>query len=187
MKKLTILVDMDDVLENLCEAWIKYLNIHNGTKVKMSDITDWDITKAFPHISREEVFAPLFKPDFWETVRPKEGAIEYVGRLIDDGHKVIVVTASHPDTVSCKLNQVLFRYFPCFTYKDVIIASQKALIKGDILIDDAPHNLIDFDGIGILMSANHNIGFDVKGHKIIRKCDWKSIYDDICFIAKGGI
>lgn len=26
MSKLTILIDMDDTIENLCEAWVGYLN-----------------------------------------------------------------------------------------------------------------------------------------------------------------
>ena len=50
MKALTVLIDMDDTLEDLCSEWVKYLNNKHGTSVKHSDITDWDMTKAFPSL-----------------------------------------------------------------------------------------------------------------------------------------
>lgn len=50
MKKLTILVDMDDTIENLCETWVAFLNETHGTTVHTDDIHDWDMTKAFPTI-----------------------------------------------------------------------------------------------------------------------------------------
>lgn len=114
MKTLTILVDMDDTLENLCEKWVDYLNDKHGTDVKYSDITDWDMSKAFPTIDKELMYEPLFDKALWERVTPLPGAVERVQQLINDGHKVVVVTASHQDTVSLKLNAVLFKYFPFF-------------------------------------------------------------------------
>lgn len=33
MKKLTILIDMDDTLEDLLGAWVSYLNTQYGTNV----------------------------------------------------------------------------------------------------------------------------------------------------------
>jgi hypothetical protein len=37
MRKLTILVDMDDVLNNLIERWVEELNILSGTSVAYED------------------------------------------------------------------------------------------------------------------------------------------------------
>lgn len=34
MKSLIVLVDMDDTIENLLQAWVNYLNEHHGTAVK---------------------------------------------------------------------------------------------------------------------------------------------------------
>lgn len=40
MRHLTILVDMDDTIENLAEAWVAYLNARHQTSTNLSDITD---------------------------------------------------------------------------------------------------------------------------------------------------
>ena len=54
MRHLTILVDMDDTIENLAEAWVAYLNARHQTSTNLSDITDWDISKAFPIVRSED-------------------------------------------------------------------------------------------------------------------------------------
>ena len=51
MKKLTILVDMDDVLENLVECWVDELNKKCGSSLCEEDITDWRIAKFFPSLT----------------------------------------------------------------------------------------------------------------------------------------
>lgn len=61
MKKLTILVDMDDVLENLVECWVDELNKKCGSSLCEEDITDWRIAKFFPSLTNED-FSPLSTP-----------------------------------------------------------------------------------------------------------------------------
>ena len=175
-KRLTILVDMDDTLENLLEEWVKFLNEEHNLRVDINNVTNWDMSKTFTMLSRQEIYAPLFNKSLWERVKPLPGAVQYVNRLIKDGHRVVIVTASHQDTVSIKLNDVLFKYFPFFTYKDVIITSQKQLINGDILIDDAPHNLEGGKYKGILMTAPHNKSYKAEEHGLVRVNDWEEIY-----------
>ena len=70
MKKLTILVDMDDTIENLCETWVAFLNETHGTTVHTDDIHDWDMTKAFPTIEKSQVYDPLFDENMWKRVTP---------------------------------------------------------------------------------------------------------------------
>lgn len=184
MRSLTILVDMDDVLENFSEEWIKYLNEQHGTDVKHSDITEWEISKFFPTVDRQGLYAPLFEPDFWERVKPLPGAVSTVKRLIDDGHKIFVVTASHFDTLSLKFNSVLYKYFPFLTYKDIIVASKKQLILGDVLIDDAPHNLEGGSYKGILMNAYHNDSYDAEKNGFVRAKNWDTVYQIIKQMAE---
>lgn len=88
MKHLTILVDMDDTIESLASAWVDYLNARHGTTTKLTDITGWDISKAFPTLTNEQVYAPLFEDDFWDCVKPIDGASETLQKLIADGHEV---------------------------------------------------------------------------------------------------
>lgn len=179
MQRLTILVDMDDTLENLCETWVEFLNETHGTTVHKDDIHDWDMSKAFPTIENQQVYDPLFNENMWKRVTPLPGAVEYLKRLIDDGHKVVIVTASHQNTVAMKLNNVLFRYFPYLTTSDVIITSQKQLVRGDVLVDDAPHNHIGGQYLKILMDSPHNREFDAQRFGMVRVYSWLEVYDTI--------
>lgn len=183
-RQLTILIDMDDTIENLCEEWVKYLNEKYGTDVKHSDIKDWDMTKAFPTLDDKSIYSPLIEPELWKRIKPLPGAVDKVGQLINDGHRVVIVTSSNPDTVSHKLNLVLFKYFPFLTYHDVIISSQKQLVNGDILIDDYPPNLEGGTYKGMLMNAYHNEAYDAEGNGFIRVKNWDEIYEIIYEMAK---
>ena len=119
--------------------------------------------ESIPDAVSRRGYTPLYERGMWESVRPIKDADYYLRRLIEDGHQIVIVTASAPETVNLKLSNVLFRYFPYFTYEDVIITSQKSLVNGDILIDDGPHKFINWSHDGILMSAPHNRGFDAEG------------------------
>ena len=185
MKQLTVLVDFDQTLNNLNEAWVAYLNERHGTTVKTDDIKCWDMTKAFPTLTPNEIFKPLLEEALWERVIPLPKAYDNICKLKYDGHKVYVVTTSNPVTVPIKLQKVLFKYFPFFTYNDVIITSHKQLIIGDVLVDDAPHNLEgDTTYAKILISAPHNRSFDERTIGATRAEDWDEIYELINNLAK---
>lgn len=175
---------MDDTIENLLETWVSFLNETHGTKVHKDDIDDWDISKAFPTIDIQQVYAPLFNENMWKRVKPLPGAVKYLKRLIDDGHKVVIVTASHQDTVAMKLNNVLFKYFPYLSTNDVIVTSQKQLIRGNILIDDAPHNLEGGGYFGILVTSPHNRAYDADANGFVRADSWEEIYNIVCDYAQ---
>ena len=186
MKKLTILIDMDDTLEDLLGAWVSYLNTQYGTNVDKEDIRQWDISVAFPSLSKTQVYEPILLDDFWKTVQPKDGAVEVVQKLISDGHRIYVVTASAYETLRTKMEDVLFRYFSFLSWGDVIITSCKQMIKGDILIDDGVHNLLGGEYTGVLMDAPHNADFHNEDVGIVRVHSWDEIYKVVVEIAKKG-
>lgn len=178
MKKLTILVDMDDTIENLSEAWVDYLNDRYRTSVSASDISSWDISQAFPTLSKSDVYGALKETALWEAVKPLPGAVKYLKKLVEDGNDVFIVTASHPDTVGVKMNRVLFRYFPFIPYQNVIICSKKQMVSGDILIDDGVHNL-GGKYMGMLFTANHNRTVpddELSALNAVRVGSWKEVY-----------
>lgn len=57
------------------------------------------------------------------------------------------------------------------------------MIRGDILIDDAPHNLVGGDYVKILMTANHNRSYDASANGMIRVIDWLDIQNCISAVA----
>lgn len=175
---------MDDVLENLCETWVSQLNKLFQLDVKMDDITEWDMSKAFPMLTKEEIYWPLGTEMLWKRVKPLPGAVHYLKKLIDDGHEVIVVTAATSKSTPLKLEEVLFKYFPFISMKNVIIATQKWLIRGDVMVDDGPHNLKDFFGESILFTQPHNRSFDNDAYGIRRADNWDEVYKLIQKIAQ---
>lgn len=183
MKRLTILVDMDDTIENLLGAWVDTLNKKYGTNVKPDEVKQWDISVAFPSLDWQSVYEPLLSDDFWRCVKPIDGASDALKRLIADGHKVFIVTASAYETLRVKMDYALFRYFPFLNWNDVIITSNKQMIKGDVLIDDGIHNLKGGDYEKILMDAPHNRGYNAKRNGMTRVNNWNEVYQRICEIA----
>lgn len=179
MEKLTILVDMDNCIENLSVAWVGYLNDRYGTDVPLSNVTSWDISKAFPSLSKEQVYGVLQEKALWERVKPLPGAAKYLKRIMDDGNDVFIVTASHPDTVGVKMNTVLFKYFPFIPYENIIVSRKKQMISGDILIDDGIHNL-GGNYMGMLFTANHNKSVtdeELMKLNAVRVDNWKEVYE----------
>lgn len=184
MKKLTILVDMDDTIECLTDAWIDWLNRKYDTNVRKEDVHSWDFSAAFPMLSHGEAYEPLYIDEFWNDVRPMPGAYEILQKLKLEGHDVYIVTSSAYQTIRAKMDRVLFEYFPFINWSHVIVAMNKAMVKGDVLIDDGPHNLENFDGARILMTAPHNRSYDAEAHGMYRVSNWQEIDDLLCEFSR---
>ena len=178
-KKLTILVDADDVMWDLIPAWVNFLNSLYGTDVKPSEIKKWEISDYFQSLTQQQVFSVLEMRGFWKTVKPKPSAVQSLKRLIKEGHEVYVCTSTHYMTSTCKFDEMLGKYFPFITNKHLIITSNKQMIKADVLIDDNPNNLKGGDYKGFLMTINHNKSFDEKSIGAIRVSSWKEIMSEI--------
>ena len=173
---MTILIDMDDTIESLLKAWVSGVNKKYGRNVSCEDVTSWDVSSAFPGLTHEQVYAVPLEQGFWKTVEPIAEAIQ---RFMDAGHEVFIVTATPYESVTEKMTEVLFRYFPFLTWKQLIITSRKQLIRGDVLIDDGVHNLEGGDYVKILMTAPHNRNYDAEANDMIRVHTWPEIEDVI--------
>ena len=180
---MTILIDMDDTIEGLLKAWVQRVNAKYNRRVSYEDITSWDVSAAFPGLTREQVYAVLLEKGFWKTVEPIPGAAEAMRHFMDAGHEVFIVTATPYESVAEKTTEVLFRYFPFLSWNQVIITSRKQLIRGDVLIDDGVHNLEGGDYIKILMTAPHNRNYDAEANGMIRVHTWAEIEEIIRSIS----
>ncbi len=188
MKQLTILIDMDDVLEDLQGCWIAELNRMCNTEVLPEDITEWRVAKFFPQLTEEKVYAPLFSAEMWNHLQPIQNAPEIVDRLRKSGHRILVVTASHYGTLPPKIARFLSLY-PCLSWKDIIVASDKSVIAGDVMIDDGPHNLETTTCIKLLFDRPHNRSYDAAGNGMFRVKTWDEIEAMVLKISElaGGI
>ena len=176
---MTILVDMDDTIEQLLQAWVRAVNEKYRQSARYEDIRSWDVSAAFPDLTWEQVYGVTAEPGFWKTVEPIPGAAEALQRLMRDGHDVYIVTATTYRSVPEKMDDLLFRYFPFLSWDQVIITRNKQMIRGDVLIDDGIHNLEGGDYAKILMTAPHNRDYDAKANGMIRVENWDRIEAEI--------
>lgn len=179
----TILVDMDDTIENCTETWVNYVNNRYGTNVDPNSLTEWVVSAAFPTLTHEQVYDCVIEDEFWQQIRPFDDAVYYLKKLINDGHKIYIVTSAQYESIKVKMEAVLFRYFPYLDWKDVIITANKQLLKADVLVDDGVHNHIGGDYLKLLYTAPHNRAYDAEGHGMTRVNSWKEVYAIISTLA----
>lgn len=173
----TITIDVDDTIEDLLGAWVNYLNRKHNLSVKKKDITDWDMAKFFPSLTKEQIFQPLKYETFWDFVKPKKDASKYIKKLIDDGYNVYLCTSTDYQNIKTKFEKIIKKYFPYINWNQVIICQKKQMIMTDILIDDGVHNLENGHYIKILMSAPHNEKYDAEKNHMYRVNNWEEIYN----------
>lgn len=178
-KKPVLLIDIDDTIEELLVAWCHWLNWLHYTNVTPDDIRDWDMQKAFPTLTKEEIYEPINRDDFWQTVPPKQDAMEYVKKLYDEGYEIYLCTSTDYRNVKVKYEHIVQKYFPYIEWNHVIIANNKQMIRADYLIDDGVHNLENGDFTKILMTAPHNRDYDAEANGMYRVSHWKEVYDII--------
>lgn len=183
----TILIDLDDTLEDLLGCWVQKLNEEHNLNVNPKDINDWDIGQFFPTLTRYQVFEPLFNGDFWDSVKPKENAVKYVKKLKDDGYRIFICTNTNYKHLKDKMEKVLFKYFDFLSWNDVIVTTNKQIIDADFLVDDGVHNLVGGKYKKLLMTAPHNEKYDANKNDMIRVNSWEEVYNVIAKSQEGEV
>ena len=183
-RKFRILCDMDDVLENLVPCWLAVLEFFQRKNPdfvpkKPEEITDWDITKFFPMLTTEQVFAPLNTAIVWDLLEPIPGAARVLEKFnAMEDVDLRILTSTHYFSVVQK-REFLREHFPFLRWNQVIIASEKQYCIGDVLIDDGIKNLIGDPKPcykGILFDAPHNGSFDeTQTDHIVRAHGWDEV------------
>ncbi|MBO6092021.1 MAG: hypothetical protein J6P40_00095, partial [Oscillospiraceae bacterium] len=133
---MTILVDMDDTIEQLLKAWVSRANAKFGRQVTLDEITEWNVAAPYEGLTRKQIYDVTYEPGFWSSVEPMPGAAEALKHFMEEGHEVFIVTATEIEHVEEKMKGLLFRYFPFLSWEQVIITSRKQMIRGDVMIDD---------------------------------------------------
>lgn len=179
---MRILVDMDDVLENLLEVWVSVLNAKHDLHVKQEDIVEWEMAKAYPTLTKEEIFEPFNKETFWQLTTPKKDAQKYIQMLQKDGHEIFVVTATHYNFIAMKMRSIVEKWFPSIPYNHLIITYEKQMVKGDVLVDDYLPNLIGGEYKKLLFDAPYNRQISdetLAKYGVTRVKDWAETYQAI--------
>lgn len=184
---MTILVDIDSTITNFSEALLNRLNfiasLSNGIIHDYDEIIDYDwFDKNYDNPWRS-----LDTTGFWDTVKVSPEAVSFLQSWVRKGYTVRLVTASHfTDTLGYKIRKTLEAFNPkLINEQNVIVAQDKSLIKGDVLIDDCVDNLKIFDGSVICYAQPWNTevedwnkeegNLDCLGYNCRRYDNWESI------------
>ncbi len=172
-----ILVDMDGVLEDLVSAWTSALNSKYGLNVNPDEVAFYNLHRYYLGLSDEEYYGVLHEPEFWKTVKPIEGANEYLRKLKDDGYWPVLLTGTYYKTLRPKMDYCLFDKFDVFKWSDVIVTGLKNLVQGDVIIDDSPENLRSSPAkLKILFSRPYNERSNPKSYGAVRANSWEEAY-----------
>ena len=62
---MTILVDMDDTIEQLLKEWIRSVNEKFGRSAAVDEVKSWNVAAVYPGLSWEDVYMVTVEPGFW--------------------------------------------------------------------------------------------------------------------------
>ena len=181
--KPVVLCDIDDVMWDFIPHMVAWYNRLSSEKIKVEDFKDWDVSKVVPK-SRLDIFwsIPTWQT-FWDEIEPRFGASEHT-RMLTEDYQLYFVTATKLGICDHKINKFL-KLFGWIEPNQIIICRDKSMIRGDLLIDDAYHQLKDFPGKKILVTKSCNKTIDTQNSDILRGYDWSDIYIKVCELLRG--
>lgn len=156
-KRPVVLLDFDDVLFDFLGTVTKRYNEITGENLSVEDFKTWDLSET----GDIHVFMSIIKdPNLWKNMPEKDGAMEIVQRLINDGRwNVLICTACTTLEEYVVKVGLIEEKIPGFDTAKILNIADKHLIRGDVIIDDKVENLdkcARYGTKGILMSMPHN-------------------------------
>lgn len=140
-----IYLDVDETLIDSIDAVLLQLNRRYGTDYKSNQVNTWNFTNLFPNITSIEIEEIFDSEEFFETVKWKDGAIDFVKRFHD---KITIVTCGNATNLYLK-EKFIRNIFPNIDFigleSTVMDKSSVPMGQGDMMIDDNQDNLYSVD------------------------------------------
>ena len=160
----TVAIDVDSVLADVMVIWANEYNKRKNAKVSKNEIKMWDIPKILPISSGEvyNIFRYVWKYR-WKHIPPTEPNIgKITTRIHRKGYRISILTKRERTTVAHVAKWLDFYGVYSDDLLFVYDATPKAEYPFDILIDDAPTNLVDIVApkSAILFNQPWNHNFD---------------------------
>ncbi|WP_373757500.1 hypothetical protein, partial [Jeotgalibaca porci] len=154
--KISIAIDMDDVLAGTTEKMVLSYNTLKKTNYIPDDLLTLDLETVFDETTMMQMFNEINSPGFTRDLVVKENAIEVVKEL-NDVYDVYIATAAMeiPGSFQDKF-EWLQENFPFLDVNHYIYCGNKKVVRSDYLIDDNVKQLHQFRGTGILYTAHFN-------------------------------
>lgn len=143
-KQFIVLLDMDSTVYDLLTPTLDYIDRRYLLRLYPSNITEWRWDKKY----NVDPAAFWNKPGTYLNLQPFADAIEAIRQVQEMGVRQVFLSSANFKYATEKF-QAVDRDFPFIGSKDVILTGgNKDLVKGDVLVDDGPHNLKQFAQTG---------------------------------------
>ena len=160
----TVAIDLDSVLADVLVIWVNEYNRLKDANIAKEDIIVWDIHTILPitETESESLFYDVWKYR-WKDIPPTQKDIgKTIERLKLQNYRISILTKRERKTIPYVFNWLETNYIHYDELICIFDSTPKSIYPFDILIDDAPHNIIDIKlpKKGILFNQPWNKNFD---------------------------
>ena len=147
---------MDDVIVDATGQFIHYYEQEFGVRIERSVLNGKEEGEGFP--DNHSVLRQFpYRVNFFRTMKPNDHSQEVLEKL-NRKYELFIVSAAmeFPQSLTEKLAW-LGEHLPFLSWKQFVFCGSKAVVYGDYMIDDLPHNLEKFNGEKFIFTAPHNL------------------------------
>ncbi len=147
MSKPILCIDMDSVIVDLMSEWYSLYNRDYQDDLTVERVLSWDAKSYVKPECGGKIYQYLQAPGLFASLQPLAHAVDVLERLVRR-FDILIVTAPPSAIAYQEKEEWVQRHLPLIGRENLIFTHRKDLINGDLLFDDAPHNLEAFQGTG---------------------------------------
>lgn len=187
MKRLKVLVDMDNVLAQIMPPWLKkYSEWIPDDVVTVDQITDYDMTKFVKYPMA--FLGILDQQNFFYNLEPLPGAVEYFAKLSEIADVKIATQPPLSDYGIVDKKRWVKKYWPNFDLTKMWFGYDKYELRADVIFDDSPKHLMTWkenNPDGITMTLDYVFTRSVKvDYRFELDTAWEDFYKTIKELSK---
>lgn len=134
---MKIIVDFDNTIADSAKEIINIYNyLYDETCIHKTNEIKWDFDGIIPKERLCEMLEYFERKEFFDTLKPIDGAYDVLKQLSKDNEVIIV--SKHPSSSSSLKREWIRKHFP-FINRCVFldqVGMDKSVIHGDVVIDD---------------------------------------------------
>lgn len=131
---------MDSIIADFYGGILKAHTEATGVVPPRHCLSSWDATLP----DGTPTSAYFKKPGFFRSLEPIYAGLNFMKKARNLGHDVVIVSSAPDAHAPGEKRQWIEEHLPWLPKHDVIFASRKELVQGDVLIDDYPRNAKNF-------------------------------------------
>ena len=137
-------IDCDNVLNDLTVQTLNLYNRDANDNLTIDKITKYRIDKFVKPAYREKIKNYFIGSEVWKNINVIAESQYYMQKLVNDGHRVMIVTSTEPCNFY-KKESWLNRLYPFLDLKNNLVCiKDKQMLKSHIALDDYSKQLQNY-------------------------------------------